>query len=130
MIPEIEYCGIAHSGVLVSDTERALRFYRDTLGFVVDDARPDLGFPGAWLRVGRQHIHLLELPNPDPARDRPAHAGRDQHVAIGVHDITRLRAVLEHATIAYTWSKSGRRALFCRDPDGNGLEFVEDLDCA
>ena len=28
--------------------------------------RPDLGFPGAWLQLGAQQIHLLELDNPDP----------------------------------------------------------------
>ncbi|MGR9099900.1 MAG: VOC family protein, partial [Gammaproteobacteria bacterium] len=25
----------------------------------------------------------------------------------------------------YTLSKSGRQALFCRDPDGNALEILE-----
>lgn len=27
--------------------------------------------------------------------------------------------------IPYTRSRSGRTALFCRDPDGNALEFIE-----
>lgn len=50
---------ILHVGVLVSDTARALVFYRDVLGLRVDEARPDLGYPGAWLTVGSQQIHLL-----------------------------------------------------------------------
>jgi hypothetical protein len=29
------------------------------------------------------------------------------------------------AGVSYTASKSGRAALFCRDPDANTLEFVE-----
>ncbi len=122
-----EYCAILHAGLLVLNTERALRFYRDVLGFVVDSNRPDLGFPGAWLQSGVQQIHLLELANPDPISGRPAHAGRDRHIAIGVRDIDVLRAALDQAAVTYTWSKSGRRAIFCRDPDGNGLEFVENL---
>jgi glyoxylase I family protein len=32
---------------------------------------------------------------------------------------------LEAAGVTFTRSKSGRRALFCRDPDGNALEFIE-----
>jgi glyoxylase I family protein len=31
---------------------------------------------------------------------------------------------LDGARIAYTLSRSGRAALFCRDPDGNALEFI------
>ncbi|MHB8453869.1 MAG: VOC family protein [Acidiferrobacterales bacterium] len=130
MTVKIEYLAIPHVGVLVTDIRRALEFYRDALGFVVDAMRPDLGFPGAWLKVGNQHIHLLELPNPDSASNRPDHAGRDRHIAISVRDIAPLHAALEFASIAYTRSQSGRRALFCRDPDGNGIEFVEDQDRA
>jgi len=29
------------------------------------------------------------------------------------------------AGVAFTLSQSGRSALFCRDPDGNALEFVQ-----
>jgi len=27
--------------------------------------------------------------------------------------------------ISFTMSSSGRKALFCRDPDGNALEFIQ-----
>jgi glyoxylase I family protein len=42
-----------------------------------------------------------------------------------VADLDDVISTLEAADIAYTLSRSGRRALFCRDPDGNALEFVE-----
>jgi len=42
-----------------------------------------------------------------------------------IRDLERLRRALEHAGVEYTLSRSGRRALFCRDPDGNALEFIE-----
>lgn len=116
---------ISHCGILVADTERALCFYRDVLGLGIDPSRPDLGYPGAWLSVGAQQIHLMELPNPDPPTGRPAHGGRDRHIALAVADLDTLRARLTQYGIAYTASRSGRRALFCRDPDGNALEFVE-----
>lgn len=121
----IEHLGIVHASVIVADTARALEFYRDLLGMRVRPDRPDLGYPGAWLEVGGQEIHLLELPNPDPVSNRPAHGGRDRHVAITVRKLEPLRAALEAAGVPYTLSRSGRAALFCRDPDGNALEFIE-----
>lgn len=111
--------------MIVADTERSLGFYRDVLGMSVHVSRPDLDFPGAWLNVGGQQIHLLELDNPDPVVGRPTHGGRDRHVAIGVDNLAQLMEALENAKIPFTASKSGRRALFCRDPDGNALEFIE-----
>lgn len=116
---------ILHASLLVADTKKSLLFYRDVLGLEVDDKRPDLGFPGAWLNIGDQQIHLLELPNPDPVSGRPDHGGRDRHVAMQVSDIDALQNTLETAGLAFTRSKSGRKALFTRDPDGNALEFVE-----
>jgi glyoxylase I family protein len=120
-----EFLAIQHVSVIVADTERALVFYRDVLGLPVDPQRPDLGYPGAWLTLGAQQIHLLELPNPDPVTGRPAHGGRDRHVALTLRNLDALRRRLEAAGTPYTLSKSGRRALFCRDPDSNALEFIE-----
>ena len=116
---------IHHASLIVADTRRALGFYHDLLGLEVDAARPDLSFGGAWLKVGSRGIHLLELPNPDPVDGRPAHGGRDRHLAMTVKDLDWLAERLDAAGIAYTLSRSGRRALFCRDPDANALEFVE-----
>ncbi len=121
----VNVSAILHTSLLVASTERALEFYHGVLGVAVDETRPELGFPGAWLRVGGQQIHLLELPNPDPVQGRPQHGGRDRHVALQVDDIDGLVARLEAAGVVYTLSRSGRRALFCRDPDGNALEFIE-----
>jgi glyoxylase I family protein len=115
---------IHHVSVLVADTERALRFYRDILGLALEPARPQLSFPGAWLRIGDQQIHLLELPSPDPVDGRPAHGGRDRHLAVVVSDLDVLSERLDRAGIHYTRSLSGRQALFCRDPDGNAIECI------
>ncbi|MCB1723769.1 MAG: VOC family protein [Gammaproteobacteria bacterium] len=114
-----------HVSVVVSDTGRALVFYRDILGLEPDASRPELGFPGAWLHLGGRQLHLLELPNPDPVQGRPAHGGRDRHTAVAVSGLDALKARLDAAGIAYTMSRSGRRALFCRDPDGNAWELIE-----
>ncbi|MBN4079578.1 VOC family protein [Beggiatoa alba] len=116
---------ILHVSVIVKDTKRALAFYNEVLGMPVNHERPDLGYPGAWLQLGDQQIHLLELPNPDPVTGRPEHGGRDRHAAFAVKNLDELVALLKKAGVVYTRSKSGRCALFCRDPDGNALEFIE-----
>jgi glyoxylase I family protein len=77
------------------------------------------------LRLGDGQIHLLELPNPDPVTGRPAHGGRDRHLAVWVSGLDALAGRLQAAGVGFTRSKSGRRALFCRDPDGNALELIE-----
>jgi len=115
-----------HASLVVGDTERALLFYRDLLGLAVLEERPDMGFPGAWLDIGSgQQIHLLELPNPDPVNGRPQHGGRDRHLALSVRQLNNIEKNLKEANIEYTRSRSGRAALFCRDPDGNALEFIQ-----
>jgi glyoxylase I family protein len=121
----VEITRVLHASVLVRDLDQSLRFYVSVLGLLPDPARPDLGYPGAWLSIGAQQIHLLQLPNPDPTENRPAHGGRDRHIALAVKSLDALQQALDTRGIAYTKSKSGRRALFCRDPDGNALEFVE-----
>ena len=116
---------IHHVSLIVASTEQSLRFYRDLLGIAVSDSRPELGYPGAWLQLGLQQIHLIELPNPDSVSGRPAHAGRDRHLAMTVTGLDALQQQLETANFPCTRSRSGRNALFCRDPDGNGVELIE-----
>lgn len=113
-----------HASLVVSNTEASLKFYSDVLGLEQIE-RPDLGFPGAWLKLGEQQIHLLELENVDPTTGRPEHGGRDRHVALSTADLDSVRTSLEAAGVKFTLSKSGRRALFCRDPDGNAIEVLE-----
>jgi glyoxylase I family protein len=113
-----------HVSLIVADTETALTFYRDLLGLQVDQSRPDLDYPGAWLIVGDGQIHLLELPNPDPLKGRPEHGGRDRHIALEITDFEVLKTCLQNAGVSYSLSKSGRQALFCRDPDQNAVELI------
>jgi len=116
---------IDHCSLIVADTRKALEFYTGILALELDESRPDLGYPGAWLRVGNSQIHLLEVDNPDSVENRPEHGGRDHHVALQVADLDTLIQRLEAAGFAYSKSKSGRAALFCRDSDGNAIELVE-----
>ena len=118
--------GIHHTTFLTSDLERARRFYETILDLNVDIKRPQMSFDGVWYDLANnQQIHLMRLPNPEIGLQRPTHGGRDRHVALRVKNLARLMQRLEQAGIAYPLSQAGRRALFCRDPDGNALEFIE-----
>lgn len=115
---------IHHASLIISDLEKSRVFYQDVLGLQIDEGRPELGFNGLWLKVGDQQIHLLLLENPDPTEGRPEHGGRDRHIALAVNNFEQFAKQLEQANISFTRSLSGRQALFCRDPDGNALEFI------
>jgi catechol 2,3-dioxygenase-like lactoylglutathione lyase family enzyme len=120
---------IAHASFLVADVKKSLTFYCDVLQMHLNETRPNFAFDGAWIDIADsgQQIHLMQLPNPDSADGRPDHGGRDKHVALVVEDISKLEQQLLNANVEFTKSKSGRAAFFCRDPDGNALEFAEDF---
>ena len=117
--------GILHATFLTSDLPKSRAFYEGVLGLQVNPHRPKMSYDGMWYDVAiNQQIHLMLLPDPEVGLQRPAHGGRDRHIALAVSDITQLVEQLKRAGTAYTLSQSGRPALFCRDPDGNALEFV------
>lgn len=117
--------GLLHASLLVDDLARARAFYEGVLELSANPQRPEMNFSGVWYDIGACQIHLMCLPNPEKGLARPEHGGHDRHVALAVSDISILKTRLDNAGVAYNTSQSGRAALFCRDPDGNALEFVE-----
>jgi len=116
---------LLHVGLIVADLKASAMFYEDVLGLKRKE-RPDLGFEGIFYRLDRnQELHLMLLPNPYMGALLPMHGGRDRHMALQVGNLSAVRRKLESVRIAYTMSKSGRNALFCRDPDGNAIELCE-----
>ena len=122
-----EFIGLHHGSLLVKDLDRSLDFYCNIIGLTVNYTRPEMNFKGAWLDIGEQQIHLLNIPDSIPPcfEGQPEHAGRDRHLAIYVKNLDGIKQNLSTHDIAFTISQSGRKALFCRDPDANGLEFIE-----
>jgi len=121
-----QYLGLHHVSLLVSDLSRSIDFYLRVLGLEQDHTRPDMAFPGIWLNIGPQQIHLICLDRTS-AGSAADHPGRDAHFAISVKDINKIVEELKREGIAFQMSKSGRKALFCRDPDGNAIEFIEQI---
>lgn len=124
---KLVYGSIQHAGILVENTEVSKLFYMEVFGFADEThLRPKtLPYPGAFLKCGSSQIHLMELPTTDIKSGRPEHGGRDRHVALTTNNIDIIRDRLIARGHPYTYSQSGRRALFCRDPDGNAYEFME-----
>ena len=114
---------LMHAGLIVSDLKRSREFYEGLLGLSPNPNRPDFSFEGVWYDIGANQLHLMVVPNPYADVTRPEHGGRDNHVAFSVEDVVPIREALDKAGVAYSMSKSGRAAVFCRDPDGNALEF-------
>lgn len=117
--------GIDHVSILVRNAQLSADFYKRVLG-VAEVARPNLGFPGAWLELGNgQKLHLLQVDNPYLNVDKPSHGGRDMHFAIRIDNVVDFIAKLGHLGIEHTKSSSGRRAVFFRDLDLNTVELYE-----
>lgn len=117
---------ILHASFIVEDLDRSLKFYKGVLGLKEDDSRPEMSYPGAWLKLGdEQQLHLLRLPNPDP-KDRPEHGGHDRHIALKVNSLDELKKRLTENNISYSQSQSRAHVIFIRDPDCNTLELISD----
>ena len=116
---------VHHVSLLVSDLVRARQFYEGILGMAPDISRPAMRFDGVWYSPGSVQIHLLCLPDPAAGVALPEHGGRDRHLALLVNDTGALADAFVRNGISFTTSSSGRAALFCRDPDGNALEFIQ-----
>lgn len=111
---------IHHVSLNVTDTERALGFYRDVLG-MRPLPRPAFTFGGAWLDAGAgRQVHLIEADVPPD---------RGQHVAFQVASvddtIVALRAAGLTAGDARPVGDTGIRQTFVHDPDGNLIEFTQ-----
>ncbi len=114
-----------HVAVVVSDLECSARFYEQVIG-LEQGLRPDLGFPGLFYRLGEeQQLHLMQIDDPCNGHPRPEHGGRDHHFSLSIDSLDRLISRLDEADVPYTKSRSGRAAIFFRDPDGNAIEIIQ-----
>ena len=139
---------IRHIGIVVSDMNQSLRFYRDLLGLEVwadftdrsDSVQAVTEVPGA-------DIHMVKLKAPDgvsiellqyrshpqdvPPPVRACDVGCN-HVALQVDDLDSLYNRLKAEGIRFhapptVSSDGGAKVTYCRDPEGVIVELVEIL---
>jgi catechol 2,3-dioxygenase-like lactoylglutathione lyase family enzyme len=117
-------------GVIVSDIEASLNFYRDILGLEFVGSRPVWFGTMHRLRFGTSDFKLIE---PTAVPPRGALGLENQlgfrYVTFVVEDLSGLCAELSGKGIEFTLKETqirpGSRIAMVRDPDGNIVEFVE-----
>src|SRR5947209_356541 len=111
--------GIHHVSILVSDIERAVTWYRDSLGLKEVKRPSNFVTPVRWLELGDQQIHLIPNDEPDVVSPR--------HFAIHVDDCGRARKDLaaRGVEIRETVPIAGADRFFIADPDGNNIEIIQ-----
>jgi catechol 2,3-dioxygenase-like lactoylglutathione lyase family enzyme len=110
-----------HTALLVSDLEKAERFYGKVLGLSKVDRI--LKYPGVWYQVGDCQIHLIVDTNLRQKLQNPEMWGRNPHLAFAVANLGEAIASLQSHGYPVKMSTSGRPALFTQDPDGNIIEI-------
>ena len=139
---------IRHTGLVVADLERALRFWRDLLGFHVvrqmDEAGPHID---AMMGLKNVRVTTVKLAAPDgnliellkfhSHPDQPAWRGTPfstgfTHMALEVDDLAAVCKKLEEAGVTFDAPAQrspdgGVEVAYCRGPEGLLLELVQVL---
>jgi catechol 2,3-dioxygenase len=124
--PEVR---IGHVHLTVSDLERAVKFYREALGFEVTQR---YGSSAAFLSAGGYHHHIgLNTWSGEGApQPPPGHTGL-YHFAIlypNRRELARaFKRLFDHGVSIEGTSDHGvSEAIYLRDPDNNGIELYWD----
>jgi lactoylglutathione lyase len=125
---------VYHTGITVTDLDRARRFYEGVLGlrWVLDWARPELGLDGVMLEdENGAKVELIRSATPKATTGNASdfHEVGIKHIAFSFSDIEPVfeRAVAEGSKVIWP-IRSGvisRRTAFVTDPDGTPIELSE-----
>lgn len=142
---------VRHIGITVSDLDKSLEFYRDYLGFKVEKQMVESGEcidrfsalegvnvttvkmsgtePTGMIELLYYHSHNDDSPQ---STDYPITRVGCSHFALTISDLDSLYENLINAGIHFNYpvqiSPDGNvKIAFCRDPDGNLIELVEEL---
>lgn len=115
-----------HTSVIIEDCQRSEAFYRDVLLLEPSCERPDLGFSGLWYDFSNgSQLHLLQLKCQSSEKPLAQTAsGRQSHFALSTSRFEQIIERLESKKIPFSKSRSGRKAIFFYDPDGNVIELI------
>jgi catechol 2,3-dioxygenase len=123
---------IGHVHLRVAYLDRAIAFYRDTLGFTVTADGRAFGIPAAFLAAGDYHHHIgLNTFQGAGASPPPeGHTGL-YHFALLYPGPAELGRAVSHIVaagypIGSAQDHGGTVSVYLRDPDGNGIELYYD----
>tara|TARA_B100000674_G_scaffold360749_1_gene303558 strand:+ start:194 stop:622 length:429 start_codon:yes stop_codon:yes gene_type:complete len=138
---------LRHVGIVVSNIESSLTFYRDLLGLQYSKINREEGtFLDGLLNMSYAKIQTIKLASkndsvsiellcfeePLPSLSTPLNAIGPTHIALNVPNLDRLYIRLKNADVPFNnppqISPSGSaKVAFCQDPDGTFIELVEVL---
>jgi lactoylglutathione lyase len=122
---------IEHVGVMVSNLDKSIEFYREVVGLVVKDSLLHtngvikLAFLG-FEQSGETELELIEGYN-----DKLPNEGKVHHIAFTVENVDeeleriKLYRYVELIDTEVTTLPNGSRYFFFRGPDGEWIEFFE-----
>ena len=142
--------GARHTGLVVRDIERSLSFYQGLLGLSVVSRKKEscpyietvVGIPGAaleWVKLksaDEYHVELIQYSPDGQSSSEAGNARSDKqgcsHIAFTVRDIDTVYNKLQskgcHCNSKPQTSPDGlARVMYCHDPDGIIIEFVEEI---
>ena len=114
--------GFHHVSLEVANVMIAEAFYVSVLG-AEPMKRPDLGFVGAWLRIGDSILHLIQG---ERAGADSVPKSRGDHLAFAIDDINAAERWLAEKQIVYlrkTQRTTEIEQIFFVDPDGHTIEL-------
>lgn len=115
----VEFTGIHHCSIVVTDLDRARRFYGDVLCLKEIPKPRTFDFTVAWFEMNGQHIHLI--PRDQADNISPRHVALHTSDAVAARDYFRRHEVL----IRETTPIPGADRFFIADPDGNQIEIIQ-----
>lgn len=122
-----------HVTLTVSDLERSIEFYRDTLGLKVlgKIEQPDAGLTIVYFEAGEGVLELFYFSDEEDS-DLNEREDTDiglQHIGFGVSNVDEVADKLRRNDVEFTLEPmdagGGVRIAFFKDPDGILLELVE-----
>ncbi|MGI8551014.1 MAG: VOC family protein [Dehalococcoidia bacterium] len=117
MAQTIRFEGVSLS---VRDVARSVAFYRDMVGFAVEQSRPNF----ALLRLGEMTLGLLQAPPDGATRDTHDRV----HVELTTDDLDALYAEMQARGVSFhepPHDAPWERAMATHDPDGYLVEFAQ-----
>lgn len=123
-------------GVLVADMEKSLGFYRDLIGLsFVTEINTTLIGTGRMVQLkhGESLIKLVEMDQKPslPSPEEISSALGYRYITLMVPEMDSIKAKIEQASVEVklplTELGNGAKILMVKDPDGNIVEFVQEV---
>ncbi len=122
-----------HAALIIADPERSRAFYVGVLG-LAEVPRPEtFAFPGLWLQIGDQQLHLIGEATNGRARQvysaDELSGGFTSHFAIEVDDLESTIAALQQRGGSLVGGPrprgDGVTQAYVTDPDGHVVELMQ-----